>query len=141
MFDCHPADRVLLALVPLAIQASREAAWRTECGNNLRQIVAGLASYHDAHKMFPMGALHSGPNPGGDPPVTARLGPSWWFGILPLPGCSENHGINNPLQSPHPGGLLAGMADGSVRFIRETTDLEVLLRLSIRDDGVSPPPP
>ena len=34
------------------------------------------------------------------------LGPS------PLPGCSENHGINNPLQSPHPGGLLVAFVDG-----------------------------
>jgi hypothetical protein len=58
-----------------------------------------------------------------------------------LPGCSENRGINNPLQSPHPGGLLATMADGSVQFIRETTDPGILLRLAIRDDGVSPPLP
>jgi prepilin-type N-terminal cleavage/methylation domain-containing protein len=50
-------------------------------------------------------------------------------------GCSENHGINNPLQSAHPGGLLVGMVDGSVQFITSTQDLAVLLRLSIRDDG------
>jgi hypothetical protein len=59
------------------------------------------------------------------------------LGPNPLPGCSENHGINNPLQSPHRGGLYIGMADRSVRFISETTDLAVLLRLAIRDDGQS----
>ena len=57
------------------------------------------------------------------------------LGASPLPGCDEDHGINNPLQSPHPGGLLIGMVDGSVQFISGTTDLSVLLRLAIRDDG------
>ena len=54
------------------------------------------------------------------------------------PGCAEDRGtggINNPLQSAHSGGLLVGMTDGSVQFITQTTDLAVLLRLSIRDDG------
>jgi len=66
------------------IRFSREVARKTECSNNLRSIAQGLRSYHDTHRMFPMGAMHAGPNPGGDPPVTAALGPSWWFGLLPL---------------------------------------------------------
>jgi prepilin-type processing-associated H-X9-DG protein len=57
------------------------------------------------------------------------------MGAKPLPGCSDNHGINNPLQSPHPGGLLVAFVDGSVQFISGTTDLAVLLRLAIRNDG------
>ena len=55
------------------------------------------------------------------------------------PGCSQNRrggrGANNPLQSPHPGGILVGMCDGSVQFIAGTVDLAVLLRLAIREDG------
>ena len=55
------------------------------------------------------------------------------------PGCNQRHnggrGINNPLQSPHPGGLLVSLVDGSVQFITGTTDLAVLLRLAIREDG------
>jgi len=54
-------------------------------------------------------------------------------------GCGERAhsgmGINNPLQSPHPGGVLLGMTDGSVQFVTGTTELAVLLRLAIRDDG------
>ncbi len=84
--------------------------------------------------------------PGGPPAIwgadcwnitTVRYPPNFKrvMGATPLPGCSENHGINNPLQSPHPGGLLVGMADGSVQFISEKTALEVLLRMAIRDDG------
>jgi prepilin-type N-terminal cleavage/methylation domain-containing protein len=58
----------------------------------------------------------------------------------PLPGCGEsrstgNMGHNNPLQSPHPGGVLAALVDGSVQFVSATTDLGVLLRLAIRNDS------
>jgi hypothetical protein len=84
--------------------------------------------------------------PGGPPAIwgadcwnitTVRYPPNCKrvMGNPPWPGCSEDHGINNPLQSPHPGGLLVGVADGSVRFLSQTTELDVLLRLSIRDDG------
>jgi prepilin-type processing-associated H-X9-DG protein len=57
------------------------------------------------------------------------------LGAAAYPGCNEDHGINNPLQSPHPGGLLVAFADGSVQFISGTTDLAVLLRIAIRNDG------
>jgi len=53
-----------------------------------------------------------------------------------LPGCAEVMGHNNPLQSPHPGGVLVGFCDGSVQFLSGTTDLAVLLQLAIRDDGM-----
>jgi hypothetical protein len=50
-------------------------------------------------------------------------------------GVGETMGHNNPLQSPHPGGLLVTLVDGSVQFIAGTTDLAFLLRIAIRDDG------
>jgi hypothetical protein len=61
-------------------------------------------------------------------------------GTLPgAPGCSQNRrggrGANNPIQSPHPGGVLVGMTDGSVQFVSGTTDLGIFLRLAIREDG------
>jgi type II secretory pathway pseudopilin PulG len=57
------------------------------------------------------------------------------LGTGAAPGCSEIMGPNNPLQAPHPGGLLVAFVDGSVQFISGTTDLAVLLRIAIRDDG------
>ena len=60
-------------------------------------------------------------------------------GTTPAEGCDENHyearGTNNPLQSPHPGGVLVAFVDGSVQFVAGTTDLAILLRIAIRDDG------
>jgi prepilin-type processing-associated H-X9-DG protein len=52
-----------------------------------------------------------------------------------LPGCDQTMGHNNPLQSPHPGGMLVAFVDGSVQFISGTQDFAVLLRIAIRDDG------
>jgi prepilin-type processing-associated H-X9-DG protein len=56
------------------------------------------------------------------------------LGTGALPGCSEDHGINNPLQSAHPGGLQVAFADGSVHFIAGTIELDVLLTIAIRRD-------
>ncbi|MCH5376176.1 MAG: DUF1559 domain-containing protein, partial [Planctomycetes bacterium] len=57
------------------------------------------------------------------------------LGASSLPGCSEDHGINNPLQSAHAGGLQVGFVDGSVHFIAGTADLMVLLQIAVRNDG------
>jgi hypothetical protein len=73
---------ILVALLLPAIQASREAARRMQCNNNLRQIALGLQNYHDTYKVFPAGASHAGPAS-----ESARIGPSWWVGTLPF--CEE----------------------------------------------------
>ena len=75
---------VLLAVLVPLIQAARGRARRFQCQNNLKQICVGLLNYHDTYQTLPMGAMHSGPNFGGDPPVHAALGPSWWYGIGPF---------------------------------------------------------
>ncbi|NOZ40219.1 MAG: DUF1559 domain-containing protein [Planctomycetes bacterium] len=48
---------VLVGLLLPAVQAAREAARRTQCQNNLRQIGVGLQLYHDLNETFPMGGL------------------------------------------------------------------------------------
>ncbi len=47
---------ILVALLLPAIQAAREAARRTACTNNLKQIALALLNYHDLNKQFPLGS-------------------------------------------------------------------------------------
>jgi prepilin-type N-terminal cleavage/methylation domain-containing protein/prepilin-type processing-associated H-X9-DG protein len=47
----------------------------------------------------------------------------------------QYYGINRPIQSAHPGGAQAGFGDGSVRFLPESLDLQILYNLANRDDG------
>jgi hypothetical protein len=64
---------ILVALLLPAIQAAREAANRTSCNNNLKNIALALQNYHDTFKVFPKGAMSLD---------GSGIGPSWKYGIL-----------------------------------------------------------
>jgi prepilin-type N-terminal cleavage/methylation domain-containing protein/prepilin-type processing-associated H-X9-DG protein len=67
---------VLVALLLPAIQGAREAARRTSCRNNLRQIGIALHGYHGVHGFFPPAYL-------GD--VNTWTGPHWSWSTFLLP--------------------------------------------------------
>jgi prepilin-type N-terminal cleavage/methylation domain-containing protein/prepilin-type processing-associated H-X9-DG protein len=80
---------ILIALLLPAVQQAREAARKTSCFNNLRQLGLALHNYHDAHSTFPSGYVYR-----FDPSGNAA-GFSWGSMILPqLEQANVQRGLN-----------------------------------------------
>jgi prepilin-type N-terminal cleavage/methylation domain-containing protein len=86
---------ILIGLLVPAVQKVREAAARTQCVNNLKQIGLAFHNYHDTMKQFP--------NAGSDGPnqsccnATSRVGWTWMFHITPY--IDQGNVFNNPSDS------------------------------------------
>jgi prepilin-type N-terminal cleavage/methylation domain-containing protein len=68
---------VLVALLLPAVQAAREAARRSQCQSNLKQLALGILNYESAKKSLPAGGITDGPC------CDTQSGAGWTILILP----------------------------------------------------------
>jgi prepilin-type N-terminal cleavage/methylation domain-containing protein/prepilin-type processing-associated H-X9-DG protein len=90
---------ILVALLLPAVQASREAARRTGCTNNLKQVGLALLNFEGIHKTFPSGYVSQFDGNGND------TGPGWGWASMILPQLEEGaiyRVINFDLPIEHP---------------------------------------
>ena len=125
---------VLIGLLLPAVQKVREAANRSQCSNNLKQIGLAMHNYHSVQKCFPAGfnsraAFTDGPS----------LGPGWGWGAYLLPYL-EQQGLYSQID------FTRDIAD-PVNARARTTSLSIFLcpsdspagtTVTIRDAGGAP---
>jgi type II secretory pathway pseudopilin PulG len=89
---------ILVALLLPAVQAAREAARRTQCVNQLRQMIVAMHNHENAFKSWPTGGITPWPliedySKAGQPFGPKKQGLSWAFQILPFLEEGAVHGL------------------------------------------------
>jgi type II secretory pathway pseudopilin PulG len=96
---------ILVALLLPAVQAARQAAYRVNCQNNLKQIGVALHAYHDVHGTLP---------PAYIPDANGRPMHSWRVLILPYleqGALFSQYDMNQPWDSPQNKALIEQMPE------------------------------
>ena len=127
---------VLIALLLPAVQAAREAARRTQCMNNLRQIGLAGMNFESQLGYYPLGGTMSFPNfdayfTSGRPNGPQKQGLGWAYQILPF---VEQSNVADLAASVH-----NGVADRNAMRLLADTPIEMFNCPSRRSPTLSQP--
>ncbi|HEY3963490.1 MAG TPA: DUF1559 domain-containing protein [Planctomycetaceae bacterium] len=106
---------VLVSLLLPAVQQAREAARRTQCKNNLKQMGLALLNYESTYRIFPNGSNVPWGRKGGDDAhmeYTGPFGPNWAVSILPYIDQQNLYNTNSTNLQTFPG-VVIGVPTGS----------------------------
>lgn len=112
---------VLIALLLPAVQFAREAARRSQCSNNLRQLAIATHLYHDQHLVFPPSHMNYMATYRAIT-YTPALNHSGWLYVLPL---VEQSGISQKIDMNYASGpaLWNGSSQGTVPVPLQTQQM------------------
>lgn len=129
---------ILIALLLPAVQAAREAARRSQCTNNLKQLGLALHNYHSTHNVFCPGGVSWGwsnyadgstncPNNKGDNPILNANGLVLLLPFLEQQPLYDKYNFNGcaSTYTQNPAGTLAGdpVANGNAAVVSELVDV------------------
>jgi prepilin-type N-terminal cleavage/methylation domain-containing protein len=110
---------ILIALLLPAVQQAREAARRTQCRNNLKQIGLALHNYNDNFNTLPPLAF-------GDGGVTGAVRPTWAWSTMILPYADQAPLYNQLNPGSNSNTLVSG--PNSLFYVANTASLRPLLQ-------------
>jgi prepilin-type N-terminal cleavage/methylation domain-containing protein/prepilin-type processing-associated H-X9-DG protein len=126
---------ILIALLLPAVQQAREAARRSQCRNNLKQIGLAMHNYHDVANMFPPGMIYGGGHTGSGL-QEFNLNHTAWTMILPYLDQAPLYNLFQPevASSWYSRNELPVLGDPNVNVPVTSTMLSVLLCPSERTE-------
>lgn len=129
---------ILIALLLPAVQQAREAARRSQCKNNLKQIGLALHNYLDVHSVFPPATIAKGQcNTGKTNPLV--LNATGWTMLLPFidQGPMYNLYDHNQAAGHYTAGALAGtlVGDADLSGNAEIVSTPLTVLTCPSDDG------
>lgn len=118
---------ILVALLLPAVQQAREAARRSTCKNNLKQIGIALHNYHDTHRVFPPGWVIPDCRADGVTEGNHRFirnNPAWGFHILPFMEQAAIYEIQNFVMGG--GGCSSSSTPGAIGILDNPSNANFL---------------
>lgn len=122
---------ILIALLLPAVQQAREAARRSSCKNNMKQIGLALHNYHDVFKRMPPALINSGRLTNGSTINGPTRNTTGWTLLLPFIDQAPLHqqlnfNLPNNTSNPRAGGTIDPTEDDYNNALLTGVKIEIL---------------